>query len=126
MPSTIVTVITGSVDRIVLRDAALDITLLIDTESATDAVDTPDDEGSRSCTRAGPDGQLEAADCAPPPRDHRIERQRGCPPHPSRDPSHARAIHCGRPQMAAGDRRRLGPQARTRSLPARAAAGVTS
>jgi hypothetical protein len=40
-------VIIGSVDRIVLRDAALDITLLIDTERATDAVDTPDDEGSR-------------------------------------------------------------------------------
>ena len=39
------TVITGSVDRIVLRDAALDITLLIDTESATDAVDDPDKEG---------------------------------------------------------------------------------
>ena len=32
---------TGSVDRIVLRDAALDITLLIDAESATDAVDYP-------------------------------------------------------------------------------------
>ena len=39
------TVITGSVDRIVLRDAALDITLLIDTESATDAVDDPDKRG---------------------------------------------------------------------------------
>ena len=31
-----------------LRDAALDITLLIDTESATDAVDDPDNEGNRS------------------------------------------------------------------------------
>ena len=41
-------VITGSVDRIVLRDAALDITLLVDTESATDAVDDPDDEGNGS------------------------------------------------------------------------------
>ena len=41
-------VITGSVDRIVLRDAALDITLLADTESATDAVDDPDDE--RNCS----------------------------------------------------------------------------
>ena len=40
--------ITGSVDRIVLRDAALDITLLIDTESATDAVDDPDNERDRS------------------------------------------------------------------------------
>ena len=42
------TVITGSVDRIVLRDAALDITLLVDTESATDAVDDPDNERNRS------------------------------------------------------------------------------
>ena len=40
--------ITGSVDRIVLRDAALDITLLTDTESATDAVDYPDNEGNCS------------------------------------------------------------------------------
>ena len=31
-----------------LRDAALDITLLTDTESATDAVDDPDNEGNRS------------------------------------------------------------------------------
>ena len=42
------TVITGSVDRIVLRDAALDITLLTDTESATDAVDCPENEGNCS------------------------------------------------------------------------------
>src|SRR5215207_7976049 len=46
------TVITGSVDRIVLRDAALDITLLVDAESATDAVDYPDDEGN--CSAAAP------------------------------------------------------------------------
>jgi DNA invertase Pin-like site-specific DNA recombinase len=37
-------VITGSVDRIVLRDAALDITLLPGTESASDVVDDPDSE----------------------------------------------------------------------------------
>ena len=37
------TVITVFVDRIVIRDAALDITLLIDTESATDAVDDPEE-----------------------------------------------------------------------------------
>ena len=42
-------VITGSVDGIVLRDAALDITLLIDTESAIDAVDDRgDNEGNCS------------------------------------------------------------------------------
>jgi DNA invertase Pin-like site-specific DNA recombinase len=40
------TVITGSVDRVVLRDAALDITLSLDPESSTDAVDDPDNEGN--------------------------------------------------------------------------------
>jgi hypothetical protein len=39
-------VITGSVDRIVLRNAALDITLLIDREGPTDAVDDPENEGN--------------------------------------------------------------------------------
>ena len=42
------TVITGSVDRIVLRDAALGIILLTDMESVTDAVDDPDNERDRS------------------------------------------------------------------------------
>ena len=42
------TVITGSVDRIVLRNAALDISLLIDRESAIDAVDDPENERDRS------------------------------------------------------------------------------
>ena len=42
------TVITESVDRIVLRDAALDITLLRGTESSTDAVCYSDDASDRS------------------------------------------------------------------------------
>ena len=41
-------VITGSVDRIVLRDAALDITLLVDPENSTDAVDDPENESDSS------------------------------------------------------------------------------
>jgi len=42
------TVITGSVDRIVLRDAALDITLPPGTGSTTDALDHSDSERDRS------------------------------------------------------------------------------
>jgi hypothetical protein len=40
--------ITGSVDRIVLRDAALDITLLPGTDSSTDAPEHSDSERDRS------------------------------------------------------------------------------
>ena len=52
------TVITGSMDRIVLRDAALDIILLTNMESAIDAVDDPGNEGTSSaatppCRSAG-------------------------------------------------------------------------
>ena len=45
-------VITGSVHSVVLRDAALDITLLVDSENSTDAVDDRDDEGN--CSAAAP------------------------------------------------------------------------
>ena len=89
-------VISASVDRIVLRDAALDITLLIDRESATDAVDDPENERNRSAPAPALTVSWKRS-AARRRRDYRGERQQGCPPHPSRDPSYARAVHCGRP-----------------------------
>jgi hypothetical protein len=80
------TVITGSVDRIVLRDAALDITLLIDTESATDAVVDPEKEGY--CSAPAPALTVTWKRSAA----RRRRELGGCPPHPCRDPSDACAI----------------------------------
>ena len=118
------TVITGSVDRIMLRDAALDIRLLVDRES-TDAVDDPENERDRSAPAPAlmvswkrpaarrrreiivSNGSKDSAPSEPRPEPH------------SCDPLRSAGDGCRRSSMAP-------PQARTRSLPARAAASVTS
>jgi hypothetical protein len=118
-------VITGSVDRIVLRDAVLDITLLNDRDSATDAVDDPDDKGNCSAPAPALTVSWKRLPRATAVRSSCRTEARMSAPSVSRPERRS----CGRLRLAADGCRRSStapPQARTRSLPVRAAAGVTS
>ena len=119
------TVITGSMDRIVLRDAALDIILLTNMESAIDAVDDPGNEGTSSAATPA----LPVSWKQPSARRRReiIVSNGSADVRPIRAETRARLVR----SIAVG-RRWLqeivdGSSAgRTRLPPARAAAGVTS